>query len=99
MNRMTFIAPPKKPRAPRKPKASKVEMPVSKPLSGYLYVAMGYVPGAHNLHSRKSAVVGTRRGAQRKDRRLSITPMQYNDRESVIEALNAMIRQIEEIES
>ncbi len=91
MNRMAFIAPPKKPKAPKQPKTSKTEASKEKPLSGYMYVAMGYLPGEHEYRSYKSATVSHRSGNQRKNRNLSIRPLQYKDKASVIRALNEMI--------
>lgn len=99
MNRMTFIAPPKRPKTPKQSKVSKVEIPKSKPLSGHLYVAMGYVPGDHRFSGYNSAVISHRSGNQRANRRLSIAPIRYKTKESIIEALNRLIQYVEETES
>jgi hypothetical protein len=91
MNRHDFIAPKSIHKSPMAKATAKRDFQ-----NGSFYCAMGFVPGEHTFMGYKSAVVSHRKSGQRKNRKISIAPMAYRNKEDVIEALNHMMKYIEE---
>lgn len=65
-------------------------------LNGSFYVAIGFIPDEHTFTGYKSAVVSYREPKQRKDRKVSIAPVAYRNKEDVIAALNDVMKFLEE---
>jgi hypothetical protein len=91
VNRQDFIAPKGIHKSPIAKAVAKKVM-----LNGSFYCAIGFVPGTHTFTGYKSAVVSHRRAGQRKDRKISIAPQQFRTKEDIINALNTMLKHVEE---
>lgn len=66
-------------------------------LDGTLYCALAYLPSDQVFRGYKSAVISHRQAGQRKDRKISVSPMAYESKEAVIKALNNMIDHVRSI--